>query len=421
MAQKLVISRGACILKMRNIKNRMSCIWDIKMSRAVLMYFIVNILNLTIKNILPISESMWSLLSYFFMLLMFIIVFMALPDAISKNSAFFFLSEGLMLGLYIISYLRGFAINGILLKGAFWTMGVCVPLATLVYSIHDYTYLLISFKKISYVLSMLLWLVLLNMINLDTYNMAASYALVIPTLILIDEAFKEHRIIDIVFPTISAVLIILWGARGPLLCISAYMVISFFFYLRPTKLKIFFFVIGILLLFIVVFAWSEIMEWITNVYLANGMVGSHTIGRLVNGKLFDGSGRDTLVMRYMSLLNEHPILGLGLYGGWDSSGSGPHNMVVEYLTEFGYPIGIMVSGCSVFLYILPLLVKRGVDKRLLFIFLAFNIPMLWVQGVWTEKPEWFMFVAMVLAVWKKRTTIKTYNVWKCNEGDKNDC
>lgn len=389
-------------IRSQKIVDTKFCEQDIKMSRAIVAYSCVSVFNLTIKNIFPVSDLMWNLISKFLFLIMFFFMLTALPNAIKRSRAFFFLLESMMLVIYFISYLRGMAFNNVLLNGAFWTLGVCIPLATLVYSIQDYACLLYGLKNISYLLCILLWAVLYSMKNTETYNMAASYALVIPTLVILNEWFEKHKMINMICPIISIFLTILWGARGPLLCIGSYIILYFFFFLKTTRYKILLFIIGMLLFAMIILFKAEIVECISKIYYEHGMIGGHTIGRILQGTFLEGSGRNILVKHYMDLLHQCPIIGLGLYGGWSTSGDGPHNMLVEYLTAFGYPLGIIVCGIAIILYILPLFVKKGIDKQLLFIFLAFNIPMLWVRGVWTEKPEWFMFVAMVLAVWRRR-------------------
>lgn len=405
-------------LKIKKSNTMLFDAQDVKMSYAVSMFFVVQVINSVIKNLVPLSDHIWKLTSCFLLLLMFLILVYAFPCAITRKPSFFFLVEGIMVGAYIISYLRGFADNSVLLKGAFWSICACVPLASLVYSIHDYSYLLNSFRKTSYFLSILLWLVLYSKKFTGEYDMADSYSLVVPTLVILNDFFQEHKIINIFFPCVSTVMIIMFGARGPLFCIGTFVLLYFFFYFKSSRKKLVFFICGLLFITILCSFWYDILKWIESFYSTYGNRGMRlrTINGLLEGRLLESSGRDELVVYYLNLLSKHPIFGLGLYGGWIEAGLGPHNMLIEHLTAFGYPIGSLVCCFSVFMYILPLLVKRGVDKQLLFIFLAYNITMLCVSGDWTEKPIWFMFVAMVLAVWKRRGKEDTLCKYICNGG-----
>ena len=92
-------------------------------------------------------------------------------------------------------------------------------------------------------------------------------------------------------------------------------------------------------------------------------------------------------------------------GGWIGSGSGPHNMLLEFILAFGIIVGAVVCLFAVLLLVKTFLLHKSEHRELTFIFASNCVVLFLVAGNWLEKPEWFIFAALCLSA-KTKTKVK---------------
>ena len=186
-------------------------------------------------------------------------------------------------------------------------------------------------------------LILLNKRVDGEYNMAISYALLLPTLFQINEFYRSWRPINLVITCIAVVAILLYGARGPLICIATMFMLKIIFDGKNIIRKAISFILIFVIISLIIMYSNQIGKLLLDL-LASHNIYSRTIYTLVYGDITKSHGRDVLFKYYWKLIQEKPFIGWGVLGGWIRDGLGPHNMLLEYLLAFGYFVG----GCSFF-------------------------------------------------------------------------
>lgn len=370
---------------------------DKKISIFIVTFYYSQALNSIIKILLPIPDSLWQTISNTFTLFLLIIMLLTIFPVLKRSLSPFILTENLFIILFLVSFLQGNADNALLMNNAFWTLGVCIPLAIYVYSVQNLNIFYEVLYKSSYVLAIMLIFALFKMPSTSgkLYNMSLSYSLVIPMLFLINGFFESKKVSALVISVAGIISIAFYGARGPLLCI-AFFVFMKCFCGRIKKVKnLIIFMIFILLVFISILYFNPIVNLFA-VFLEKCGIYSRTIRMILKGAILRGSGRDVLFNHYWGLIQEKPLFGWGLLGGWVKEGSGPHNMLLEYLLAFGMILGCILCFWFIALLFKPLFAKEKILKELLMIFSAANITMYFVSGSFLKSYNWFIFVALCM-------------------------
>ena len=137
-------------------------------------------------------------------------------------------------------------------------------------------------------------------------------------------------------------------------------------------------------------------------FLVNSGIHSYALQRLINGQITETAGRDALWKYYTGLIQQRPIFGYGLQGGWLGPGNGPHNMLLEYILAFGIIVGGIVSAYSIYLLLFSVFKRNGKSGDLILILAFYNFTMYLVSGNWLEKPLFFLFAALAIAEHKKQ-------------------
>ncbi|MFY9475712.1 MAG: hypothetical protein WAQ34_07655, partial [Bacillota bacterium] len=102
---------------------------DRRISRFVAFYYVVEATNMTIKQVFPISERLWSMLSQGFLVLLACSMAFSIRYVLRRTHRAFFLVELVCVIFFVASFLMGHASAGLLLQQAFRTLCVNVPLA----------------------------------------------------------------------------------------------------------------------------------------------------------------------------------------------------------------------------------------------------------------------------------------------------
>lgn len=369
---------------------------DVRLSTFVAAYFFVSGANLSIKQLISFSPEVSSLISRTLLILLGGILLLSIGSMLRRRGAQFFLAELVFLFLYLLSCLMGYAETDHLLKTAFWTLGVCLPVAFCAHAIEDKQVLLDVLRKSSYVLSPILWLSLYHMKDFSSYSMPSSYALLLPILLFFQVFFQKQSKIDFLFALAGCLMILLFGARGPLLCIAFYILVQLLFLSKRRWLRL-----GLIAgggIFFLIFLFERM--WLVNLMLSlmrRFNIYSRTLHLLVLGKGIYSSGRDELFSYYWDLIMKKPITGWGLLGGWLGPGSGPHNMLLELLLAFGLLlgsvlcVGMMVLLCKMFL------LSPGSLREIIVVFAAYNFSKYLIAGFFLDSPPFFVFVILALS------------------------
>ncbi len=369
---------------------------DHNISRFVVSYYMIEAINMTIKSVFPISEQMWTMMSNGFILLLALLLAVSIRPVLNRTHRAFIMTELIFAVLFIISFLQGNATPGLLMATAFRTLGVTIPLAFYVLAVKDKRIFYDTILRSSYVLIVMLSFVFIMNKDRDYfYTMSVSYALLLPTILQINELLKRRRLTNLIFTTIAILGIMFYGARGPLVSIGAFLVLKYLISPQSVVKKSLVALLGITLIGLMVVYADQLGDVVLHFLQSKGIY-SRSIYSLVKGRFLDGSGRDRLFAYYLDLARMKPFVGWGLKGGWIGAGSGPHNMLIELLLALGYIGGGLLSIVASALMFRVFFIKDPFLQELVAIFAACNVVLFFVSGNVLEKVNWFILVALVL-------------------------
>ena len=201
---------------------------DKQLSTFICAYVLASSLNIATKTIFQISDSAWSLVSYGFEAVIILALIFALPSLVTREKTSLVIVEFLFAFLFFISWAIGEVSLSFLLSTAFWTLAVCIPLCIAGIAVKDKEVLFNYLRTASYIELPVLCIALLSMRAVGSYSMSASYALILPVLYLIDDFFDKRSFIALGLGVFASALILIFGARGPFLCVALYAMVKLF-------------------------------------------------------------------------------------------------------------------------------------------------------------------------------------------------
>lgn len=378
---------------------------DKKLSVFICTYILASSLNMAIKTVFNIPESMWSIISIAFELAIILTLMLAFPILYKRKGAFLLVAEIFFGLLYMLSYFSGFAEPADLFSTAFWTLAVCIPLGSAGIAVYDKQLLFDYIRTASYIEYPFLCAALWSMRRVGTYSMSVSYALVLPVLFLLFSFFRDGKYISLFLAAVASLLILVYGARGPLLCIFFFIVVEMLQrHSSKRTISLLYCFIGLFSLLVILK--DPLLQFLADFVSSHG-INSYIINRIIAGKVLQTAGRDQIWVYYLQLIEKHPFSGYGLLGGWIDLSTGPHNMLLEFLLSFGIILGGFVSLLSIRLLIKSVSAKPSIYTDLVVIFASYNFTMFLVSGNWLEKPLFFLFVCLAVPMASSNAKFKT--------------
>lgn len=226
----------------------------------------------------------------------------------------------------------------------------------------------------------------------SSYSMPLSYVTLVAVMWLLYKFFHKETAVDFVFILIGLIVIIAYGSRNPLLAIAAYIVIQTIRNANSGKLKggkRILYILGSILILTCAFLWRGVISAL-NSFLSIFSINSRTLALLSKTTLFT-SGRDTIHSSLIGLLNQHPILGLGVGGDVRLIDENAHGLYLSILTSYGYIIGVMFIICIVYICLRAFLKSSGKEKEIVLLYLCMVLPRGFTGGdVWTSDAFWWM-------------------------------
>lgn len=310
---------------------------------------------------------------------------------------------------FAVSYLRGIPLEPMPTLIMWGVLGLFQ--ATVIISITDYEVLYDEFLRMIPVYLLLALPSAMASKAADEYMMHFSFLLVLPICICFYAFFEEKRRFYIVPLIAFSLLVFLFGSRGPIGCILAFVVLHVLLKSRKISIKI------LLLVFIAagLLFYTEILTLIAG-FMESHDISSRTIWILVNDPTHT-SGRDVLYAQAQKLIDLKPLFGWGVAGERITMEVYPHSIIYEFLVDFGKPLGyfllILISGLMVFG------LNRYKRKSGFFFtaFLASNISLLWSGSYLSTPTFWISLYMSVIAIKQvlKTESVVTVPAGSCGE------
>lgn len=376
---------------------------------CIAIYYALSVLNRVLSSLLPTSAA----------LAMFIrlgtygsIIFILLGFVISSRRILVLISLEVIMGaLFILSVITG-NIGDTDWKSVYKLVATTyIPLALAAYYVNDRKRLMMCLYPVAVASApVLIAVAVLSYGNWDySYDMSLGYVMVFSVLVLLAQFTIDSRIHNLILAGLLSLFILFVGSRGPFICIAAFGVIELILSERySAKRKI---IIILLLSVVVGTLWINIDEILMYIYGLSVDLGfdSRSILLLLQGEAIShDSGRNVLHEHYMDLISREPVFGYGVMGEWISDGMYPHNIILEIILAFGYPVGILIL--VALLHVMVSAVRKKEDRysnALIILFISYSIH-LFVSGTYLK--VWQFFVCIALCIPNKNRLPQTANL-----------
>lgn len=353
-------------------KDSVQAVWDRRISFYVFFFFFATISNIVIKNVLPLSEDMWSLLSTLWGAAIMFFMVINIPEVYRRASIVLFRSICVFIILYFVSLclnvFRNAPVHLIFSHGIFNTFLFWIPIGVSAYAVQDKSILYDVFYRGSFVLSALLWINFFwgvsnqQSVEASVYSMTFGFSMVIPLLFQISHLFKKANIFLFLLVILEIAAMLIFANRGCLLAIIFFVAYKLLFEKKNTAAAIIYLVVGLTFCILLAFSFKAIVGSLINILADMGIV-SRSLNLLAYGEALQTSGRDEIWAICRDMINERPIMGWGLSGEYYEIASrlsdarqvtaeacNPHNGIIQFFVQFGLFGGLVVS----LLFILPL-------------------------------------------------------------------
>lgn len=280
-----------------------------------------------------------------------------------------------------------------------FTLPISVPIALCVILIEDKYIFYHYLKIVAYFtgfLSLIYGLrVFLGYYDLGfSYNQGYGYMLLFPIIVL----FYQGKKFSLVFAAVLFLLLLLYGARGPLLSL-----VVFFSYVLISKKQYGY----CLLLVAIAIIGLPVLDSILESY----GLSSRTLDLYLSGNLDADNGRNAIKAEIMKGIEQNPY-GWGLFGDRviTHGANNAHNFIREILCEFGLYLGTIVLLLFFFQILKRFLIVKGGDRDIFALFFcACFIPTL-VSGSYLTSTNFAIFVGIMFLLPRYWSSKVRYNI-----------
>lgn len=382
---------------------------DIRLSQVISIHYTVMIIkNMVVSSsqlFLPLNSSINTLIMIVLCLLYGIIFLKEF-----RELRFLYVQIGLLLAIvvfWIISFLNDPSIFdyyyvNLQIKDF---VAFSLPMLIFVPMLEETDTLLENFYKASYLMfigafiaSVLMFINYTSASIYSSYNMSFGRNAMIPCIFLFSKYFTEKKTSDFILASSLLILILIFGSRFPLLCISFYIIMKL---LRVPTYKKVISLIGLLAIGIPMILYFQSISYKIMTLLERFGIRSRTLLLFSHGQASYSSGRTLIHKELHDAIKQSPIWGYGAGAGNIILNDGlPHGFVIDTFANFGYIFGgifLLLSGLYIF-YAYKL-TKRRSGSELLLILAANYLPISTIQlALWRADTFWFSIALSISLV-----------------------
>lgn len=237
--------------------------------------------------------------------------------------------------------------------------------------------------------------------GVESYSMSYGNAVLLYTMISIFKFHDTHRLWTLVGGLVSIMYILIVGSRGPFVSIGVAVFYLFVVKAKLRKERIIAFILivsGVLCVFYIDTILQVLIAGLNKLGLS-----SRTLTYANNRHLTYDSGRQVYFDIVYDALREHPILGLGAFGGEALVGL-THSLYVDIFANFGYLFGSVFIILVLYESIHNAFLYRNTDKELIIMLLFITcFPRgFFNDSYWTARELW-----MLLGIFLGNSSIET--------------
>lgn len=239
----------------------------------------------------------------------------------------------------------------------------------------------------------------LGMVMFD--ELGQSYAVLPNTLFVLAYFFYSKKKFYLWFSILGVGYALVLGSRGPLILILVFITLCTIYQNRKKFPVILLIALGVYL-FITLGLYKILLLEINSLLRQYGF-STRIIDLALSGEVISHtSGRSDIYIRLLDLLKNRPFLGYGLFGEWQFINWNAHQLYLEVVFEYGWPIGIVL----ILLYVIEIiraLVTTYKNKIVFYFIMIFTVYVL-IQGFMSYshlRPELFLLLGFSLAQVRK--------------------
>ena len=278
-----------------------------------------------------------------------------------------------------------------------------LPLYLLGAAIRDYKILLEYLEKASHYIvpaGIAYYAILIftgDELRLD--NMSFAYYFLPFAIISFYSVVNSFTVMSLARAVLSAIVLVLAGTRGPLMCLAFGIVLLIFFYQKSQAKKLFWAAaIGAFVVFI--FSdYSTVFLTKVNRFLLSHNIDNRIIVKFLESNLLDDSGRGTIIAELQTAIKEKPIFGYGIMGDRVLTKYYAHNIIVEFIVSFG-----LIAGVCLFVFLLVTIIKNIFSvslskeyKIVCIFFITCGFVKLFVSGSYIQEPTFFLLIGALFS------------------------
>lgn len=338
---------------------------DERVSWFVGIYFIASTANMTMKTVFPIPESLWSIVSLMWGVVIVFFMIRGLKTVVQRSKKLILHSILFLLALFFWSYIlisqRNEPTRALVSDYAIPTFIFWLPVGIYACSIRKMQILYNVLIKTSYVLTFLLVLCFLFRNNgvidgeeADAYNMFFGYSMAFASLFQLNEYYrtKENKLLLLFI--FQIILILIYANRGALLSIAFFIFYKVILDQRSLVKKVLW--MGTIIFAVVLyFIYAEVFAFAALHVLSSFDLQSRTLQKMAEATLIQSEARDELRNLAVRMIGDRPILGWGiggecytlgnkLYGvAYASHAFSPHNGILQHMLHFGVIFGNVIN------------------------------------------------------------------------------
>lgn len=221
---------------------------------------------------------------------------------------------------------------------------------------------------------------------IEKYNMSFSYACLLPMV----SFYRRRTFISYIMSLFLLISVLAIGSRGAAMVFIAYVIYDIFQYNKKYTL-----------LFIIILVIGFGMLPLLSKGLDSIGIHSRTLTLLENGSIDKDSGRGDIYEMFFQILNNHSLLGIGLFGDRVYlDGFYCHNILLEMLLNWGY-LGVMLIWPIIFIIMLLIYLKSDKNNRNRIIcYTLILLGPLMASNSYLISPDFGIYCGMIYLIFK---------------------
>ncbi len=256
-----------------------------------------------------------------------------------------------------------------------------------------------EFIKISYKYSV--WAIILSMfiltlgLNRSLNYMEFSYGLLPFLCFLLFNCLENYRITKLLYLVVGVIVLLLFGARSPLLFLIV--LLLYWMITNLSRIKgIFVTIVVGLCLFLVSLNMEFIFRYLSGV---NSKMNSYVLSNLLAGEFFSSSSRIHIYEESRAIIGNMGLSMYGLFGDRNmSSGVYSHNIIYEILISFGWFFGVIVLTALLTIILKAYFSSSKNGKLLVVTFSLALFARYFISGSFVMEQMFYIYVAIMISI-----------------------